>query len=346
MNNKGHIFSKWQSPSNIALIKYWGKLPGQIPANASISFTLKNSVTEMSIEAQKKDAGNISLDFYFEGQKNDKFREKIHNFLSAVEDTFYWIKDYHLIINSKNTFPHSSGIASSASSMSSLVLCLLNTHEKITNTKMPYDDFYQKASDLSRQASGSAARSVYPFLATWGKIGELMNSSDLYASPLNKNEIHSDFHDYKDAIIVIDGAEKSVSSRAGHSLMQEHPFKHARYEHAKNNMSKILVAMKQGDLKTFIEIVEEEALMLHALMMTSKPSYILLKPNSLLVIDKIRQFRNTSNVPVCFTIDAGPNIHVLYRKSDEDQVEKFIEIEFSKFNIIYDEVGTGPLSLE
>lgn len=332
----------WQSPSNIALVKYWGKVPVQVPANPSISFTLKKSLTTLEVEAVKKSQGEISVDFYFEGEKNDKFKTKIVKFLSGKTDRFPWLLDFNLVMKSTNTFPHSSGIASSASSMSALNLCLLSLDEQIKGESFDSEDFLKEASDLSRQASGSAGRSVYPYLATWGEIDTIVGSSNHFASPVDKKEIHSMFHDYCDSIIIVDAGEKSVSSRAGHALMDTHPFKEQRFLRARENLSRLLTAMKSGDMDTFIEVVEEEALMLHALMMTSTPSYILLKPMSLHLIEKIREFRNKTTIPVCFTIDAGPNIHLLYPAAHKIEVESWLNQEFKDLKIIHDQVGEGP----
>lgn len=335
----------WSSPSNIALVKYWGKIPVQIPANPSISFTLNQSKTTLSIEATSSHAKNISVDFFFEGSLNEKFKIKIVKFLNTVVERFPWLLDFHLTIHSENTFPHSSGIASSASSMSALNLCLLSLDEKIKKQKTDSKDFFKEASDLSRQASGSAGRSVYPFLATWGEIAGLPETSNLYASAFDKKDVHPMFHEYCDSIIIVDANEKSVSSRAGHALMENHPFKEERFKRARLNLDRLLKALKVGDMDAFIEVVEEEALMLHALMMTSNPSYILLKPDSLLLIEKIREFRNVQKVAVCFTIDAGPNIHLLYPAKDKVLVQNWLLAEFSHFKIIHDEVGNGPLGI-
>ncbi|AUN98159.1 diphosphomevalonate decarboxylase [Bacteriovorax stolpii] len=336
----------WSSPSNIALVKYWGKIPHQIPCNPSVSFTLKNSLTIMDVEAEKTNAGEIQVDFFFEGKINEKFKSKIVKFLESERERFDWITNYKLTIKSENTFPHSSGIASSASSMSALCLSLLSLDEKITGVKTQTEDFYKEASDLSRRASGSAGRSVYPYLVSWGEIDSVVGSSNLFAAPVNKADIHPMFHDYCDSIMIVDAAEKSVSSRAGHSLMDSHPFRELRYKRAHENLEKLLSAMKEGKMEDFISIVEEDALMLHALMMTSTPSFILLKPMSLLLIEKIRDYRAKTNIPVCFTIDAGPNIHLLYPKAHETAVKEWLAMEFKDLRIIHDETGPGPVKIK
>lgn len=338
--------ASWSSPSNIALVKYWGKYPVQIPANPSVSFTLSKSFSTLSIIAGPSDTKEMNVDFYFENELNEKFKIKIVKFLSTQLERFPWILDYHLIMHSVNTFPHSSGIASSASSMSALNLAMLSLDQQITGHTWPSEDFYKEASDLSRQASGSAARSVYPMLATWGEIDTISDSSNLFARPVDKKDVAPIFHDYCDSIIIVDAGEKSVSSRAGHALMETHPFKEERYKRARYNLTRLMAAMSVGDLETFIEVVEEEALMLHSMMMTSIPSYILLKPDSLLLIEKIKEFRNVQKIPVCFTIDAGPNIHLLYPAEHKSRVQTWLASEFSRFEIIHDEVGNGPKKIQ
>jgi diphosphomevalonate decarboxylase len=338
--------ASWTSPSNIALVKYWGKYPVQIPANPSVSFTLSKSLSKLSIIAEPSSSKELNVDFYFENELNEKFQVKIVKFLNTQLERFPWLLDFHLIIHSENTFPHSSGIASSASSMSALNLALLSLDQDITGHIPLTEDFFKEASDLSRQASGSAARSVYPMLATWGEIDSIMDSSNLFARPVDKKDVDPIFHNYCDSIIIVDAGEKSVSSRAGHALMETHPFAEQRYARARFNLARLLVAMKDGDMKTFIEVVEEEALMLHSMMMTSIPSYILLKPDSLMLIEKIKEFRNVQKIPVCFTIDAGPNIHLLYPAVHKTAVQAWLASDFGHFKIIHDEVGNGPEHLK
>ncbi len=343
MNTKSIYKVEWTSPSNIALVKYWGKFGVQLPKNPSISFTLKHSTTTLSVEVFEREQG--SIEFLFEGKSNTKFEDKISKFLSTQKDRFPWLSNHHLKIESTNTFPHSSGIASSASSMSALCLALLSIDEFFSRNKRDSENFFKLASELSRLASGSASRSVYPHMASWGETAAIPDSSNNFASEFS--DFHPIFSDYCDSILIVDAGEKSVSSRAGHSLMENHPFKDVRFEVAKQNMSRLISALKSGNLSDFIEIVEEEALTLHALMMTSRPSYILLRPESLSLIEEIRSFREKENIPACFTIDAGPNIHLLYPKAHAEKIRSWIETTLANRLVgkkwIHDEVGIGPV---
>ncbi|HAI38467.1 MAG TPA: diphosphomevalonate decarboxylase, partial [Maribacter sp.] len=117
----------YTSPSNIALVKYWGKRENQIPANPSISFTLAACMTKTSVEYKKKirKDNEFSFDLFFEDQPKEEFKPKIKTFLKRIEKYLPFLKEYHLVIKTSNTFPHSSGIASSASGMSALALCFM-----------------------------------------------------------------------------------------------------------------------------------------------------------------------------------------------------------------------------
>jgi len=337
----------WRSPSNIALVKYWGKFGVQYPCNPSISFTLKNAFTETSLSYRAKKADeiqkNISLDFSFEGEKNDLFANKIIAFFEKITPIFPFIKQLHFKIKSHNSFPHSSGIASSASSMSALALCLCDLENQLFKTLQNKDIFLQKASYIARLGSGSAARSVYPKMALWGKLETEANSSNDYAIVFNNS--HDIFKNFQDTILIVSKVEKKVSSRAGHALMNNNPYAETRYKQATQHLQTLLVALSKGDLDTFIQIVENEALILHALMMCSTPSFILMQPNTLTIIQKIRAFREETKLPICFTLDAGPNVHVLYPKNIAPEIKVFIKNELEQYcenaYIIEDEVGNG-----
>ena len=335
----------WRSPSNIALVKYWGKRGKQLPQNPSISFTLSECRSETFIGFEKADS--FGFKFFFEGQENPAFGAKIEKFLLDYQAFFPFLNQLHLTVESRNTFPHSSGIASSASSMSAFVMGLMEIEAMLTGPSTGSGTL-TKASYFSRLASGSAARSVYPKMALWGATDCYEGSSDEYAVPL-EDDIHPVFKTYRDSILIVSGETKSVSSRAGHGLMEGNPYATARYAQANENIKNLLAALKSGDLETFIYITESEALQLHALMMCSNPSYILMKPNTLRIIEEVRRFRNETNIPLCFTLDAGPNVHLLYPESETEKVEDFIKNTLADYcnegRWIADHVGDGTKKL-
>ncbi len=335
----------WQSPSNIALVKYWGKHGNQLPNNPSVSFTLNESRTETCLHYSMPESRGRLFSFFFEGKANEAFGSKIEKFLFGIKSFFPFLDQIQLKIDSRNTFPHSSGIASSASAMSALIMGILELEQKFSH--QPID--LKKASWFSRLASGSAARSVFPQAALWGKTAALKESSDHFAIPL-QSHLHPVFTNYYDSILITDAAEKTVSSRAGHALMEKNPYANARYQTANNNTIALLNALQKGDLEHFIQITESEALQLHALMMSSHPPYLLMKPNSLKLINGIWNFRQDTKIPICFTLDAGPNIHLLYPENDRENVLDFIQNELINWcqdgKWIDDKVGFGPSPLQ
>ena len=98
-----------------------------------------------------------------------------------------------------------------------------------------------------------------------------------------------------------------------------------RYKTARDNTERLIKVLQCGDIQEFIEIAEAEALQLHEMMATSNPPYKLMEPNTLKIIDLVREYRRETNVPVCFTLDAGPNVHLLYPDDSDAQVKQFIK---------------------
>ncbi|TMM59430.1 diphosphomevalonate decarboxylase [Maribacter algarum] len=335
----------YKSPSNIALVKYWGKKENQIPANPSISFTLNACATTTSISYKKlaSKTSNFSFDLLFEGKLKEDFKPKIEIFLNRIEKYLPFLKDFHFTIETSNSFPHSSGIASSASGMSALALCLMAIEQEL-NPEMKDDFFNKKASFLARLGSGSASRSIEGDLIQWGNHTDTDGSSDLYGIKY-PYEVHPIFKNYHDTILLVDKGQKQVSSTVGHDLMHNHPFAKNRFDQAHENLTKLITVFSKGNLKSFIEIVESEALTLHAMMMTSLPYFVLMKPNTLEIINKIWAFRESSNTNVCFTLDAGANVHVLYPDSEKDEVFQFIKNELVAYcengQYLCDRIGFG-----
>ena len=353
---------QWSAPSNIALVKYWGKKDNQIPANPSISFTLNKCKTITKLSFIKREhfdklsvtnsglssaQAQFSFDLLFEGKPKEDFKPKIQKFLERIEPYLPFLTAYHFTIDTQNTFPHSSGIASSASGMAALAMNLMSL-EKMLNPEMTSEYFYQKASFLARLGSGSACRSVKGSVVIWGNHTNTAESSDLFGVEF-PSEIHQNFENYQDTILLVDKGEKQVSSSVGHELMHNHPFAEKRFEQAHKNLDKLIAIFKSGNLEDFIQVVESEALTLHAMMMTSMPYFILMKPNTLEIINAIWSFRKQTQIPVCFTLDAGANVHVLYPQKNKEKVLQFIKDELVGYcqngQYICDEIGNGAIEL-
>ncbi|WP_144283023.1 diphosphomevalonate/mevalonate 3,5-bisphosphate decarboxylase family protein [Chryseobacterium echinoideorum] len=312
-------------PSNIALIKYWGKYKDQIPANPSISFTLNHCKTNTEIEFFANES--FSVKTFLAGNEEIKFAEKIEKYFRTIEPYLPWILKGKYIIKTENTFPHSSGIASSASGFGAIAKCLMKLDEEFTG-KTSEEESLKKASFLARLGSGSACRSLYSGLVVWGKSDEVAGSSDLFAVKYSDAEIHPVFKDFNDWVLLIHEGVKSVSSTVGHGLMNSNPFAERRFQEARENFVPMKEILKSGNMEDFIKLVEHEALTLHAMMMMSEPAFILMKTGTLEVINKIWDFRRETNLPLFFTLDAGANVHLLFpNDGSEEQIKSFIQSE-------------------
>src|SRR5690554_4344060 len=221
--------------------------------------------------------------------------------------------------------------------------------EKLVNPNQTEDYYQQKTSLLARLGSGSACRSIKGNIVVWGETENNENTSDFFGVEF-PYEVNAIFEKYQDSIVLVDKGEKQVSSTVGHELMHNHPFAIQRFEQAHENIAKLKVVLKSGNLEQFIHIVESEALTLHAMMMTSNPYFILMKPNTLEIINQIWQFRNTTKIPVCFTLDAGANVHVLYPEKSRTEVIDFIKNKLSVFchngKFIEDKIGDGAVKID
>ena len=231
--------------------------------------------------------------------------------------------------------------------MSALASCLVDI-EKINSNQKDDSYYLKKKSYIARLGSGSASRSIEGPITLWGESKSFPGSSDLYAINISQ-DVNQIFQDYQNSILIIDPGVKKISSSIGHKLMNENPFSKIRFSEAKNNIAKLKNVLKLGHLDEFINITESEALMIHSLMLSSSPYFILMKPNTLEVIRRILEYRRETKNPVCFTLDAGSNVHLLYPNNIKSEVKKFIEDELLKFckskMCIYDSLGSGSAKI-
>ncbi len=235
-----------------------------------------------------------------------------------------YIKYYNFIIKTFNTFPHSSGLASSASFMSSLALCIIEMENKcVFSYKKNIFNNLKKASFIARLGSGSACRSIYPGFSVWGYHKSIKGSNNLYSIKY-PYKIHSIYKNIMDTILIIEKNPKHISSTEGHELMNNNPYTKGRIIQANKNMNNIINILKEGNFKKFGYIIENEALSLHAMIMSSTPYYLYITPNTLNIIYKIWDFRKKSNKNIYFTLDAGANIHLLYPFKEKKIILKWI----------------------
>jgi len=335
---------RWQAPSNIALVKYWGKTDVQIPMNPSISFTLSTCRTETQLDFAPKSGASAWIKVLLDGEEQEAFIPKIETFFQRIKEYLPFLEAYQFVVKTHNSFPHSSGIASSASGMGALAACLVAMEEQLSGQTMEASARSQKISFLARLGSGSACRSMEGPLVVWGRHPAIAGSSDLYGVPYG-HSIAPVFENYRDSILLVDVGEKQVSSTAGHALMHGHPFSEARFAEANKHLTQLSEVLQVGDLDGFIELVELEALQLHAMMLTSSPYFILMKPNTLAIINAVWDYRKQTGSKLCFTLDAGANVHLLYPDTEADEVRRFIQQELAQYckdgAFIHDRCGIG-----
>ncbi len=345
--NEANIKIGWRAPANIALIKYWGKRDHQLPENGSLSITLENSFTTtfLSVRKKPKADGMISMKYYFQGALNQKFGKKTEQLLGHLVSEMPFLNDYKLIFHSENNFPHSAGIASSASSMAAVSLCLVSMEQIVTKRKLGNQAFFRRASVIARLGSGSATRSLFGGIVTWGAIESLAGTSDQFATPF---PLHgsSRLKHARDIILIVNSKEKQVSSSLGHAMMVAHPYREGRKNQANSNISELIKAISEDNYHQVAKITENEALSLHALLMTSSSGIILLQPNTLQIIEEIKKFRESTGLNLFYTIDAGPNIHLIYFEEQREMVLQFVNDKLIQYcengQWIDDKIGNGP----
>ena len=186
----------WECPSNIALVKYWGKRQGQFPLNPSVSFVLQQARTLLSMEFKVNPALKMpQLEYYFEGKQSSLFRNRFLNYLQHISQYMPFINQLELTISTRNTFPHSAGIASSASSFGALALAVCEAENLLFKSLDNEKSFFEKASFLARLGSGSAARSVLGGYSMWGEAFFPNDASDEAAISL-ADIVHPVFNKY------------------------------------------------------------------------------------------------------------------------------------------------------
>lgn len=288
-----------QAPANIALIKYMGKTNDNTnsPANPSFSYTLNQLTSSVVLELHS-------------GKKD--FWEPLHTpgaavfSLSNAGQTRYLehlvrVKDYldfdgHFIVRSTNNFPHSAGLASSASSFAALTKCAATAICELQNKECP-DTL--KLAKLSQLASGSSCRSFFSPWAIWSE-------KSLHAVTTNYMQLEHQ-------VVVLSANEKAVSSSEAHRRVQSSPLWAARPKRAKNNFLALVHAFDQSDWPTARDICWREFHDMHALFKTASEPFEYITAAAQEVLDLLQSlWESTGDGPIV-TMDAGPNIHLLYR---------------------------------
>jgi len=282
-----------KAPANIAFIKYWGKQNKKLrlPANSSISMNLSNAFTITSVEFDEKFKSDTLL---INGLREGKDEiQRVSNHLNLIRNISK-IKDFAKV-ESKNNFPKGAGIASSASGFAALTVAAASA--------AGLDVSERELSILARLGSGSACRSIPDGFVEW-KEGQKSNESYAYSL------YPPGYWDVYDLIAIVGENSKKVSSPEGHAVAESSPFYKTRLTGMKNKIREIKNALKNKDFTKFGEILEAEAINMHTVMMTSTPPLYYWRPETLSIMAKVTELRE-KGLECYFTIDAGPNVHVI-----------------------------------
>lgn len=281
-----------KSPANIAFIKYWGRRDKtlNIPENSSLSCNLNNLSTITTVEFSEKYKKD---DILIDGKRDDIEVERIISHLDKIRELAKI--DLKAKVVSKNSFPNSSGLASSASGFSALALA--------GSTAAGIKLSEKQLSMLARLGSGSASRSIPDGFVEW-------NKGISHETSFAKSIYPADYWDLSIIVTIITKDKKDVKNTIGHTMALASPFYPTRLQGIDEKIKKMKKAIKNKDLKTFGEILEAECLNFISIHLTSTPYIIYWEPATIKIMKLCRKLRN-EGVEVYFTMDAGPQ-PVLY----------------------------------
>lgn len=329
MELKIHGFQIWQvltlkakarAHANIALIKYWGKSDEglSLPMNSSLSLTLDAFFTETEVEFTDK----IFEDkFYLDGVEDLDTLPKVSKFL----DLFRKAKgmDLRAIVKSENFVPTAAGLASSASGFAALAAA--------ANVASGLNCESRELSTFARKGSGSATRSIYGGIVEWQKG---YNDETSFAREIDPGD-----WDIGMIIVLVNSSKKKISSREGmKSTVVSSPLYSSWVEESEKDLTMIKNAVAKQDFKKMGSISERNALRMHATMMGANPPIMYFEPNSILVMQIVRELRE-EGIPCYFTMDAGPNVKILCRLSQSDIIKKRLLRDFTEEEIIISAPG-------
>ncbi len=334
------------APANIAFIKYWGTsdLDQAVPLHASISMTLSACRSETTVEFRPREDGAAAC------PPNELYLVDSEGRLEAPPPAFGQRMNDHLErlrqwagaqgsfkVATRNTFPSAAGLASSASGFSALTIAA--AHALVTGT--PGGRSLPDGRELSIQArksgSGSASRSVFGGYVEWPAAEGARDPERCYAFPLAEAEHWA----LADVIALVETEAKEVSSLEGHRRAPTSPHFDRRKALLPQRLERTRKAIAEADFEALGEVIEEDAIELHLIAMSSRPPIFYWKPATLKVLDQVRRMRR-QGVPAYSTMDAGANVHVICPVEATDEVARRLAAIDGVRGVIRDRVGSGP----
>jgi diphosphomevalonate decarboxylase len=322
------------APANIAFIKYWGMQDWEqtLPFNPSVSMTLRECVTRTTVEIVDDAEG----DTVFLRSKNGSLEPASEAFTQRVEPHLDRLRGWageevSFRVATENSFPMGAGMASSASGFAALTLAVVAALGKQVSN--------EEASVLARlSGSGSASRSVLGGYVRW-PVG---------AGPDEEHAVQvapAEHWDLRDVVAVLQEQAKDVSSREGHERAPSSPYFEPRQQLLPGRLETVTQAILARDFSTLARTVEEEAIDLHLIAMSSNPPIFYWRAGTLEVLAAIRRLRQ-GGVEVCGTMDAGANVHMICTPESETAIAEEVGAIPEVSSLIHDGVGQGPMIAE
>jgi diphosphomevalonate decarboxylase len=293
-----------QAHPNIALIKYWGNRDEalRLPANGSISMNLGGLLTRTEVSFQP----SLALDELVINGREIAGRglARVSALLDEIRRQAGFTHRAEVI--SENSFPSGAGIASSAAAFAALALAASSAAGLSMSER--------QLSVLARHGSGSACRSVPGGFVEWLAAAEDDASYALSIAP-------PDHWDLADCVAMVSTEHKTTGSTEGHALAPGSPLQEARVQDSPRRLDACRRAILARDFPGLAATIEEDSNLMHAVMMTSQPALFYWEPATLAVIQAVRQWRS-GGLEAAYTIDAGPNVHVICPGGNAVEVEE------------------------
>ena len=318
------------APANIAFIKYWGAkdLDQAVPVNTSVSMTLTECTSLSTVEFAEGADGPDRIEIVGEDGSltlpEAGFRERIQRHLERVRR---WTgRAGRFRVATRNSFPTGAGMASSASGFAALAIA--------STRALGLELDVAELSTLARMSgSGSAARSVLGGYVEWSWDGGPGGHANSLAP--------ASHWDLRDVIALVESGEKEVSSLEGHRRAPTSPHYAARQKVLPSRIAATRRAIAERDLAALGPVLEEEAIELHLIAMSSRPPIFYWKPGTLLVLEALRRGRERG-LEAWATMDAGANVHVICTPAAEKDVVRLLKQLPEVKGVVLDGVGPGP----
>jgi diphosphomevalonate decarboxylase len=312
--------------ANIAFIKYWGNANQElaIPSNGSLSMNLAGLETITRVKfSQVLTADELILNgTKIIGERLDRVSKMLSRVRQMAE-----LNGYAQVV-SENNFPTGTGIASSASAFAALALAAsaaagLNLNEP-------------DLSKLARTGSGSACRSIPSGFVEWCQ-------GDSHSTSFAHSIAPPDHWELIDHVVVVSVEHKMTGSLSGHAIADTSPLQTARLENVSRRLDICRQAILNKDFSSFAKVVELDSNIMHAVMITSTPPLLYWRPETITIMRAVQALRQ-DGLNVCYTIDAGPNVHVITTQEDCQQIKEALKSIPGIQNILTAKVG-GPAKL-